>query len=109
MEEERAICHNDKAIYSCTNGHSAFVNVKFEIPQEQPESHIFSRILTPEGSTKQAYVGLSFVIFNVTSTNDTSIRVKIIVVQPVRLIGTAITCSGNTILVSLESIKSKLP
>ena len=102
MEEQRAICYNDMSIYRCTDNCS-FLNVEFELVSGVREPFSFSKLFTPEVVRK---VGSSLVIFNVTSSTVSFISVTFTILNPVSLIGTAITCNGDTIHVNVSSSNS---
>ena len=109
MEEQRATCHNNMAIYRCTNNQSGFLNVEFELVSGQHEVFGFSNLLTPEGTVTSVVVGSSPVIFNITSSMETFICVTFIILNPVNLIGTTISCTADTLQLNVTSTKgSKL-
>ena len=92
MEEQRGICHNDMAIYRCTNNQSGFLTVEFKLVSGQHRVFSFSNLLTPEG-----------IVISVTSSMESFISVTIIILNPVRLIGTTIRCSAGTIQLNVTS------
>ena len=103
MEQQRAICYNDMSIYRCTNNNS-FLNVEFELVSGVREPFSFSNLLNSEGTVTN--VGSSPVIFNVTSSTVSFISVTFTILNPVSLIGTTITCNGDTIHVNVSSRNS---
>ena len=103
MEEQRATCHNNMAIYRCTSNQHGFLVVEFELVSGQHEVFSFSNLLTPE-VVKSVVVGSSSVIFNVTSSMESFISVTFIIRNPVNLIGTTISCSADTIQLHIISI-----
>ena len=104
MEEQRATCHNNMAIYRCTSYQHGFLVVEFELVSGQHEVFSFSNFLTPEGTVASFVVGSSPVIFNVTSSMESFISVTFIILNPVNLIGTTIGCSADTIQLHIISI-----
>ena len=103
VEEQRATCHTNMAIYRCTNNQSGFLTLVFEVASGQHEQFGFSNILTPEGTVTSVVVGSSPVILNVTSSMETFISVTFIILNPVSLIGTTIKCIANTIQLDIIS------
>ena len=107
MEEQRATCHNNMAIYRCTSNQHGFLVVEFELVSGQHEVFSFSILLTPEGTVTSFDVGSSPVIFNVTSSMESFISVTFIILNPVNLIGTTISCTADTIQLDIISNGSK--
>ena len=103
MEEQRATCNNNMAIYRCTNNQSGFLNVEFQLVSGQHVVFSFSNLLTPEGTVTSVVMGSPPVIFNVTSSMESFISVTFIILNPVRFIGTTIRCNADTIQLDIIS------
>ena len=77
--------------------------MEFGLTSGQREPFSFSKLLTPEGTVRTVVVGSSPVIFNVTSSMESFISVTFIILNPVSLIGTTITCNADSLHVNISS------
>ena len=77
--------------------------MEFELVSGQHEIFSFSNLLTPEGTVTSVVMGSFSVIFNVISSMYSFISVTFIILNPVNLIGTTISCSADTIQLNVTS------
>ncbi len=67
------------------------------------ETFIFNNILTPKGTIRHEVIGSTPVLYNVTFSNKSYISIAIVIRQVGDLVGTNISCAGETITLDYVS------